>query len=233
MGGVPTDEFGQVLNCRQAPIDGLYAIGECACASFHGFNRLGTNSILELITMGKFAGERIFQNLKGASKHQPAEKARHTFKQFAAYLEANGKDSIGKIRDAMRTLMTASVGVFRSESGVADAVEKLKALKERADRTALASRTLIMNQELVHRWELDNLLAVAMIIAKAALDRKESRGAHYREDYPLREDEFNHHTVAYMTEFGEVKLDKRAVDMSIFDAHNLNYEKFGIIERKY
>ena len=233
MGGVPTDEFGQVLDRLQEPIDGLYAIGECAGASFHGFNRLGTNSILELITMGKFAGERILESLKGPTKKQPGEKIHHTFDQFAAYLEAKGKDSVGKIRDAMRTLMTEKVGVFRSESGIAEAVEELKALKERADRTALSSSSLIMNQELVQRWELDNLLAVAMIIAQAALGRKESRGAHFREDYPERADGFNHHTVAYMTEFGNVKLDKRPVDMSIFEAQKENYEKFGMIERKY
>ena len=90
-----------------------------------------------------------------------------------------------------------------------------------------------MNQELIQRWELDNLLAVSMVIARAALERKESRGAHFREDFPERRDEYNHHTLASMTVFGDVTLIRRAVDMSVFSARGENYEKFNLIERKY
>jgi len=90
-----------------------------------------------------------------------------------------------------------------------------------------------MNQELVERWELDNLLAVSMVIAHAALERRESRGAHFRMDFPDRLDEFNYHTLVYMVEFGEAELDKRAVDMSVFKAKGEKYQKFDVIERKY
>jgi succinate dehydrogenase/fumarate reductase flavoprotein subunit len=90
-----------------------------------------------------------------------------------------------------------------------------------------------MNQELIQRWELDNLLAISMVTAKAALHRRESRGGHYREDFPERKDEFNYHTLASMNLFGEVNFDERPIDMSLFDAKGEHYEKFGMIERKY
>ncbi len=90
-----------------------------------------------------------------------------------------------------------------------------------------------MNQELVQRWELDNLLSVSMVIAQGALHRRESRGGHARIDFPQRRDEFNSHTLAYMTEFGKIGFASRPVDMSIFEAKGENHEKFGLIERKY
>jgi succinate dehydrogenase / fumarate reductase flavoprotein subunit len=156
-----------------------------------------------------------------------------TFKRFSRYLEASGEDNIGKIREKLSTLMTQNVGIFRSEQGLCKTIGILKELQNRADKTALSSKSLRMNQELVQRWELDNLLSVSIIIAQAALNRRESRGAHYREDFPERDDKFNYHTLISMTQFGEVKLGKREVDMSIFREEGELYEKFGMIERKY
>ncbi len=233
MGGIPTSACGQVLNGSQQPIPGLFAIGECAAASFHGFNRLGTNSILELITMGKFASDRILSDLNTFSDKQPDADVQQVFSQFSAYLSAGGKDNIGQIREEMRALMMTKVGVFRSEASISAAIEMLKELKFRADNTALSSKNLIMNQELVQRWELDNLLFVSMVIAQGALYRKESRGAHSREDFPDREDAFNHHTLTFMPDFGPVEIQTRAVDMSLFKAGGAHHEKFGLIERKY
>ncbi|MFC1816187.1 FAD-binding protein, partial [Thermodesulfobacteriota bacterium] len=233
MGGIPTDANGQVLGRTQEPIPGLYAVGECAAASFHGFNRLGSNSILELITMGKFAGENIIKLLQGTPPEQPDATGALSFPRFSSYLEAHGRESIGQLRTALRTLMTTNVGVFRTEAGISEAIETIKELKERANRTSLSNKSLAMNQELMQRWELDNLLVVAMVIAQAALNRKESRGAHYRKDFPDRSEAFKHHTLASMPVFGEVTLSGRAVDMSVYKAIGANYEKFGIIERKY
>ena len=233
MGGIPTNISGQVLNSSQSPIPGLYAVGECAAASFHGFNRLGTNSILELITMGKFIGESVLEFLK-ETPQKPAEAAAvKTFSRFSDYLEGQGTDNIGQIRDVLRTLMTAKVGVFRTESGISEAIDALKELNERVQKVSLSNKSLAMNQELIQRWELDNLLAVSMVIARAALEREESRGAHFREDFPERRDEYNHHTLASMTVFGDVTLIRRAVDMSVFSAGGENYEKFNLMERKY
>jgi succinate dehydrogenase / fumarate reductase flavoprotein subunit len=234
MGGIPTDEFGQVQTARGHIVEGLYAVGECAAASFHGFNRLGTNSILELITMGKFAGRKALAYLKEAGTETPADMSEGaSFARFSRYLAATGKDNIGKIRNSLRTLMTEKVGVFRTEQELASAIDEIKALKARADQTALASKSLTMNQELVQRWELDNLLAISMVIAESALKRKESRGAHYRDDYPDRKDEFNYHTLVSMQEFGKIEFGQRAIDMSIFKAGGEYSENFNMIERKY
>jgi succinate dehydrogenase / fumarate reductase flavoprotein subunit len=233
MGGIPTGEYGEVQDINGQRIAGLYAIGECAAASFHGFNRLGTNSLLELITMGKFVADSILAYLTQLPEKIPQAESRHSVSQFKGYFEAKGKDNIGHIRDALRTMMTANVGVFRTEEGLTKAIDVLNELKERADKTALSSKSLHMNQELVQHWELDNLLTVSMAVAQAALNRKESRGAHFREDFPERSDAYNHHTLVSMKQFGKVEISKRNVDMSIFEEGGEFAEKFGIIERKY
>ena len=214
-------------------IPGLFAVGECAAASFHGFNRLGTNSILELITMGKFAGERVLEHIREAAPESPETEGDLTFGRLDRYLKARGRDNVGQIREAMRALMTANVGVFRTEAGLTEAIDALQELKARAEACALSGRSLAMNQELLQRWELDNLLAVAMVIAQAARERRESRGAHFREDYPERLDAFNHHTLISMPEFGTVSLAQRPVDMSLYASGGAHREKFGWIARQY
>jgi succinate dehydrogenase / fumarate reductase flavoprotein subunit len=233
MGGIPTNDIGEVQSGPGETVPGLFAVGECGAASFHGFNRLGTNSLLELITMGKFAGERIVESLGQSIGEAPADAGERTFSTFSRYLEAKGKDNLGQIRAEMRNLMTDKVGVFRVEKGIMEAIEALKELKERACRTALSSEGLIMNPDLIQRCELDSLLSNAMVIAKAALNRRESRGGHFRDDFPERNDQFHYHTLAYMSDFGEVRLEKRPVNMDLFEAKGAHHEKFGIIERKY
>ena len=233
MGGIPTSVYGEVQDISGQSIPGLFAIGECAAASFHGFNRLGTNSLLELITMGKFVGDSVLAYLSRVPGKLPQAESRHSVSQFTGYLDARGKDNIGHIRDAMRMLMTENAGIFRTEEGLAKAVDVLNELKARADKTALSSKSLRMNQELVQHWELDNLLTVSMAVAQGALNRRESRGAHFREDFPERSDAFNYHTLVSMKQFAKVEFGKRDVDMSIFEEGGEHYEKFGIIERKY
>jgi succinate dehydrogenase / fumarate reductase flavoprotein subunit len=233
MGGIPTNEFGEVYNTNGKITPGLYAVGECAAASFHGFNRLGTNSILELITMGRFVGEGVVASLSDHQPELPGDAGEKTFALFSAYLAQTGKDNLEKIREESRTLMTEKVGVFRTQEGLNEAIETLKALKERAQNTTLACRSLKMNPELILRWELDNLLSISFVIAACALNRRESRGGHARKDFPERKDEFNYHTVAGMTEFANVVLGKRAVDMTIFESNCEHCQRFGIIERTY
>jgi len=233
MGGIPTNEFGEVQKSAEELISGLFAVGECAAASFHGFNRLGTNSILELITMGKIAGEKAMDFLEVDSNEPPGDAGEMTFSLFSRFMEGEGKENIGQIRQEMQTLMTEKVGIFRKENGLIEAIETLKELQERSENIFLSNKSLTMNQELIQRWELENLLAVSMICAQGALNRRESRGGHFREDFPERKDEFNYHTLAHMTEFGKVILGERPVDMSIYLARGENYEKFAVIERKY
>jgi succinate dehydrogenase / fumarate reductase flavoprotein subunit len=233
MGGIPTNELGEVMKDTERIIPGLFAVGECAAASFHGFNRLGTNSLLELITMGKFAGERAIEYFGNADAELPPHTGEKSFSQFSAFVEGEGRDNFGEIRKGVQTVMTENVGVFRTESGLREAIEALKELKERADKTPVSSPALIMNQELIQRWELHNLLLLSMLTAQAALNRRESRGGHYREDFPERKDEFDYHTLASMKAFGEVGFNKRNIDMSLYRAKGEHYEKFGMIERKY
>ncbi len=235
MGGAPTNEFGEVQKDTHQIVPGLYACGEFAAASLHGHNRLGTNSLLELITMGKVVGAGVVGHIMEAQDPGglPEDAGNHVFSQFSDYLQAKGTENYAEIRDALGALMMEKVGVFRDERGLVDAIEGLSALKDRARRLQLSGRSLVMNQELIRFWELDHLLDISLVIAQSALARKESRGAHYREDYPERRAEFHYHTLAYMTEVGKVTFDKRPVDMSIHEARGEHYERFGVIERKY
>jgi len=106
-------------------------------------------------------------------------------------------------------------------------------LKADAEETAIRNRDLVMNQELVERWELDNLLVSAMLIAQAALHRRESRGGHFREDHPGRSADFDYHSMVYMGPFGEVQIDRKPVDMSLYREGGTHAEMFGMIERSY
>ena len=133
----------------------------------------------------------------------------------------------------MRQVMTEHLSVFRTEKGILQALEELEQLHEQTGKIAIKEKALPMNPELLMRWELDNLVGLAKIIAQAALQRKESRGAHYRDDFPQRRDAFNHHTLVSINSAAEVRFGKRDVDMSIFEARQENYEKFGLIQRKY
>ena len=233
MGGIPTNEYGEVQRSADATMPGLFAIGECACASFHGFNRLGTNSLLELLVMGRFTGERVLSTLTEKQAPAPKEAGEATLALFTRYREAQGKENTGLIRQEMRAMMTSNVGVFRIEKGLQEAIAALMDFKQRAAKAAIATKDMRMNQELVERWELDNLLDNAMTIAQGALMRKESRGAHFREDYPERSDEFQFHTLASMTDFGTVRFGKRPIDMSIYESKGEHAEQFKIMPRKY
>jgi succinate dehydrogenase / fumarate reductase flavoprotein subunit len=184
--------------------------------------------------MGKFAGRKALEYLKEVGTERTANTSEVvSFARFSRYLEATGKDNIGKIRNSLRALMTEKVGVFRTEQELASAVDEIKALKARADQTALFSKSLTMNQELMQRWELDNLLAVSMVMAESSLKRKESRGAHYRDDHPDRKNEFNHHTLACMQEFSKIEFGQRPIDLSIFEAGGEYSDNFDMMERKY
>jgi succinate dehydrogenase/fumarate reductase flavoprotein subunit len=211
----------------------LYAAGECGCASFHGFNRLGTNSILELITMGKFVGDAVVGFMGSRPMEPKRDAGDQTLDQFQRYLNSNGSQNIDGLRNDLRQMMTAKVGVFRNQVGLDQALDGIDLLNKEAVRAGLKSKSLRMNQELIQRWELDNLLAVAATIAAGALRRKETRGGHARSDYPERSDDFNQHTLVYMDDGGQIQFSERKVEMQIFDQGGPNHEKFGMIERKY
>jgi succinate dehydrogenase / fumarate reductase flavoprotein subunit len=235
MGGMPTNEFGEVQRDPRVIVPGLFACGEVAAASLHGLNRLGTNSLLELITMGRVTGDQVVEYLKESEEPQalPSDAGHSVFDQFSAYINSQGTESYAQIRDSLRTLMQEKVGIFRAEKPLTEAIEQLKELKEKATRIPASPASLRANQHLWQVWELNNLITVSMVIAQGALARKESRGGHFREDYPQRSDEFNYHTLVYMPEFGEIAFDKRPIDMSLFEAKGEHSELFDYIERKY
>jgi succinate dehydrogenase / fumarate reductase, flavoprotein subunit len=235
MGGIPTNEFGEVQRDPNAIVPGLFACGEVAAASLHGLNRLGTNSMLELITMGSVTGDHVVAYLRDSEEPQglPPDAGHSVFDQFSAYINSQGSESYAQIRDSLRTLMQEKAGIFRAEKPLLEAIEQLKDLKEKATRIPPGTASIRANQNLWQVWELNNLITVSMTIAQGALARKESRGGHYREDYPVRSDEFNYHTLVYMPRFGEIAFDKRPIDMSLFEAKGEHSELFDYIERKY
>ena len=235
MGGAPTNALGEVQKDATHTVPGLFACGEFAAASLHGHNRLGTNSLLELITMGKIVGDNVAAYLDDTDDvgDVPQDAGRHVFAHFSRYIDARGHESYATIRDILRKTMMDKVGVFRTEKGLLESIETIKELKARASELSLTATTLVMNQELIQRWELDHVLDISLVIAESALARKESRGGHFREDYPERSMAFHYHTLAYMPRFGEVTLDRRPIDMSLFEAQGEHYQKFDMLERTY
>ncbi len=233
MGGIPTNAWGEVEDKNRGIIAGLYAVGECAAASFHGFNRLGTNSILELITMGSLVGDKVVDYLKTRPEAHHDLNPQSYHSKFSGYLNSRGKESIGTLRSRLRTVMTEQVSVFRTEDSISNAIETIEDINDLALLTSISNSNLAMNQELVQRWELDNLLLVAKSICFAARYRKESRGAHFRDDFSVRLDEFNHHSLVDIDDNGDCHLSRREIDMSLFEAGGEHSEKFDFIERSY
>ena len=190
MGGIPTNKYGEVvLDDKGTTFPGLFAAGECACVSVHGANRLGTNSLLDLVVFGKHAGQRAAEFAKATDlpkMHQDAEAgARSTFE---ALRNGSGKENAFDISNEMKNVMFTDVGIYRTGTGMEDAMDKILELKERYKHVKVSDTGKIFNTELLNAWELGNMLDVAEAVTVSALNRTESRGGHAREDYPERDD---------------------------------------------
>jgi len=199
MGGIPTNKFGEVLDENNTPYAGLYAAGEAACVSVHGANRLGTNSLLDLVVFGKYAGLRAAEYAKSADfaplSGDPTE---FTRKQFDALRNGDGKENLTDISNAMKKMMFEDVGVFRTEEGMKRALATLAELRERYKHVRVQDTGKIFNTDLLNAWELGNLLELAEVVTISALNRQESRGGHAREDFPKRDDQnWLKHTLAW------------------------------------
>jgi succinate dehydrogenase / fumarate reductase flavoprotein subunit len=214
MGGIPTNADGETQ------LSGLFAAGECACVSVHGANRLGGNSLLETLVFGERAGRKAAEQ---------AGKGKETLGK-TIFLERQGafqsglEEIFGRkaeeptflIRNEMKALMTSRVGIFREESGLLTAREKIQELKRRFLKTGLKQKSLAFNSEFVQYWELEGMLHLAEAIVEGALARKESRGSHFRLDYPKRDDEhWLRHTLAFKTTEG-VRLDYKNVSVTAY-----------------
>ena len=199
MGGIPTNKFGEVLDENNTPYAGLYAAGEVACVSVHGANRLGTNSLLDLVVFGKYAGLRAAEYAKSVDfASLPADPTEFTRQQFDALRNGDGKENLTDISNHMKKMMFEDVGVFRTEEGMKRAIDTLAELRERYKHVRVQDTGKIFNTDLLNAWELGNLLELAEVVSVSALNRQESRGGHAREDFPKRDDQnWLKHTLAW------------------------------------
>jgi len=195
MGGIPTNVHGQVLTLDKhgddIVVDGFYAVGECACVSVHGANRLGTNSLLDLIVFGRSAGMYLEDALSTGLKHRAVNEADldRVIRRLDRWSDSSNTEDPIEIRNQMKKVMQDSFGVFRDAEPMKKGLEELKVLQERLQRAALKDHSLIFNMARFESLELDNLMAVAVASAALAENRTESRGAHSRYDYTERDDE--------------------------------------------
>ncbi|MFI8854617.1 succinate dehydrogenase flavoprotein subunit [Streptomyces sp. 891-h] len=229
MGGIPTNVRGQVLADNETPVPGLYAAGEVACVSVHGANRLGTNSLLDINVFGRRAGIAAAEYADTAEYVElPEEPAKFVLDEIENLRDATGNERVFEIRKALQECMDKNVMVFRTEQTLKEAVEEIGALRKRFRDISVQDKGKRFNTDLLEALELGNLLDLAEVTAVSALARKESRGGHYREDFPNRDDvNFMRHTMAYR-EVGDdgtesIRLDYKPVVQT----------RYQPMERKY
>jgi succinate dehydrogenase / fumarate reductase, flavoprotein subunit len=191
MGGVPTDVDGHVLVDKAGTIlPGLYAVGECACVSIHGANRLGCNSLIDLVVFGHRTGQSILREIKARMLQSlPVQAESIVADKINSLLESKGNECVTVLRENMQQLMAAQCSVFRNGHTLENALGQIRHLKKRSFNVGLTNKTRVFNYELQEALELNNMLRVAEVIVYSALLRVESRGAHFRSDYPERNDE--------------------------------------------
>lgn len=218
MGGIPTNKFGEVvIDEKNTVLPGLFAAGEVACVSVHGANRLGTNSLLDLIVFGKHAGLRAAEYANGTHFIPlPADADDFARSQLDALLNNDGKERPAKIAEDMKKVMNDHVGVFRTQTGMEEALTKLGELRERFRHVKVDDHGKIYNTDWLNTWELGNLLELAEVTTTAALARQESRGAHARDDFPKRDDtNWTRHSLAWQ-DAGKIELRYKPVVITKF-----------------
>ncbi len=209
MGGIPCDVKGHVRKNNDEFVEGFYAAGECACVSVHGANRLGANSVLEALLFGRFVGKTMVEEVDSIELRKASQDdAKRMEEELEFILTNNGTEKVSDLRHELQQSMTDNAGVFRTEETLATQVNKIKELRERYKNIRIADKSKIFNTEMQEAIEFGHMLDYCAFIVQAALARKESRGAHYREDYPTRDDEnFLKHTMGYMDKDGNISLD--------------------------
>ena len=198
MGGIPSNRFGQVVaplgNTAEEPVPGLYAVGECACVSVHGGNRLGGNSLLDIVVFGRAAGMHIVDHLRETRYHrrlpeQALEAPLARLERWRRPSNGASDETVSALRDELQATMEHYCGVFRTEEVMAEGLEKVSALHERLQSVSLHDQSQVFNTARIEALELENLMEIALAVVSSALARQESRGAHSRIDYPDRDDQ--------------------------------------------
>jgi succinate dehydrogenase / fumarate reductase flavoprotein subunit len=224
MGGIPTNYYGEVVTLKDGMPDsvvpGLFAVGEAACVSVHGANRLGSNSLIDLVVFGRAAGIRLGEIVKPGALQDalPENSAELALTRLDKFRYADGGSGTAEIRLDMQRVMQADCAVFRTDKTLGEGVAKIDQVFARMTDVRVSDRSLIWNSDLVETLELDNLLAQAVVTMNCAANRKESRGAHMHEDYPERDDKtWMKHTIAWFDAWGGqwpqggVRIDYRPV----------------------
>ena len=231
MGGIPTNIKAEVLSDNDTVVPGLYAAGECACVSVHGANRLGTNSLLDINVFGKRAGRYAVEYAKKAKQvPMPVEAAKDVIDLLNKVRAANGKEKVAQLRKELQETMDKNAQVFRTEETLNEALEKIAELRKRYENISIQDQGKRFNTDLLEAVELGFLLDLAEVTVVACRERRESRGAHLREDYPDRNDKkFMVHSMAYLQD----KVDKKTGTPIKIDWKPVVITNYQPMERKY
>jgi succinate dehydrogenase / fumarate reductase, flavoprotein subunit len=221
MGGIPTNYHGEVVQIKDgnpnSVVKGLMAIGEAACVSVHGANRLGSNSLLDLVVFGRAAAIRASEVITPSMPHKqmPANAGENAIARLDKIRNADGSSSTAEIRMNMQKTMQNHAAVFRTDKTLEEGVEKIDEIFKSFNHLKITDRSLIWNSDLIEALELDNLLLQASVTMHSAFNRKESRGAHAHEDYSERDDEnWMKHTLTHINSDGKVTIDYRPVHLN-------------------
>jgi succinate dehydrogenase / fumarate reductase, flavoprotein subunit len=225
MGGIPTNNDAEVLADETGRlIEGLYAAGEVACVSVHGANRLGTNSLVDLVVFGKRGGIKMAEYCAKASFRDidKANAAAYAQNQIDGLRNGEGTEEPSKIRKSLQIMMDDNVGVYRTGPGIQTAIDHIHELQERYKKIRVQDKGMRWNTDLMEVWELGALLDLAEVTAYSALARQESRGGHFREDFPKRDDaNFLKHTFVWKN--GKIEIKHKPVVITRFKPEERKY----------